>query len=113
MIAAGARLECWDGIGYEVLTAEALGEHGPAALVAVTLRGPDDEIAIPLIEAGPVILCPADWQTLPDPFALEDVTAIDWCEIRTGAPCIMLDGWPYLSPWSSGPDQRPGSYGRD
>lgn len=77
--------------------------------------GPDgdrEQVTVPMISAPgdrrPVILHPWDWQSVPDPFTIEDVAAIQWCELGSSAPAVMLDGWPYAAPFG----ERSGSYGR-
>ena len=68
------------------------------SLMAVRLIENDIEQTIPMIfyQDGGIIFCPRDWQSIPDPFGAESVTAIDWVDLRYGKPAIMLDGLPCL-----------------
>ena len=92
--------------------AERLDTRGDHVLYRCDLRGPDETFTIPLIVADLVIFGPWDWQGLPPVDSLEDADRLDWCDLRTGARAVMLGGLPYLSPFTAGPDARPGSYGQ-
>jgi len=41
-----------------------------------------------------------------------DIPRRQWVEVGTGAPAVMADGLPFLSPFDAGPDARLGSYGQ-
>ena len=105
-----ACLEARDGIVYEVDQTGPLHVHDGAVVWRVSLRGKDKEskrfssTITTLIEDGGVILCPCDGPMDLEYCTLEEIAAIEWCEMKTGAPCIRCDGWPRPSPELSKPD---------
>lgn len=113
----GDWIRCYDGTSYEVgaFLDRVESREGGGTLYTASLLpmlgdpgNPDDWITVQLIVAGDVVLCPYDWQSDPDAYRL-DIPEYKWVEMATGTLCVMIDGWPYLPPRSSGPDERPSS----
>ena len=114
-----ALITAWDGIEYAITAArevEALADG--RRLMWWTVESPDDDalvvsavVPVDYLDGAVPIFTPADWQDV----VVMDAADIDtrrWVEIGTGAPAVMADGLPYLSPFDAGPDARLGSYGQ-
>jgi hypothetical protein len=112
-------LAAWDGIEYSITDAhEAETLADGRRLIWWTIETPDGD-ALPVSAVvvaeypdgpGP-IFTPADWQSAV--VADEaDIPNHRWIDAETGARAVMLGGLPYLSPFTAGPDARPGSYGQ-
>ena len=97
-------LEARDGIVYEICLNDPLYVHDGAVVWRVYLKGKDKEsnnistFTNTVIEDNGVILCPCERPRDLEGYPLEDIAAIEWCEMKTGAPCIKRDGWPRPSP---------------
>ena len=114
-----ALITAWDGIEYVITDAhevEALTDG--RRLMWWTVETPDADtlavaavVPIDYLDGAMPIFTPADWQDAPVIDAA-DIPRRQWVEIGTGARAVMLGGLPYLSPFTAGPDARPGSYGQ-
>ena len=64
----------------------------------------NEQMTIPVIfyQSDGSTFCPADWQSIPAGFGPEDIDVVQWIDIRTGKPAIMLDGLPrHFAPFST------------
>lgn len=114
-----ALITAWDGIEYVITDAhevEALADG--RRLVWWTVEAPDGEylavsavVPVDYLDGAVPIFTPADWQ---DAAVIDaaDIPRRQWVEVGTGAPAVMADGLPFLSPFDAGPDARLGAYGQ-
>jgi len=82
---------------YQMVSARKIHEFSEVCSLMemnIIVNGEQMTVPVGFYQDDGSTFCPADWQSIPAGFGPEDIDVVQWVDIRTGKPAIMLDGLP-------------------